>query len=362
MLQRRLLISAATAGAAITAVPAIAQAQTSPALPNVRWRLSSSFPKALDTIYGGAEYFADRVSKLTDGKFKISTHAAGELNPPLQAFDAVSSNAVEMCQTVGFYAVGKDPAFQFDAAIPFGMNARQQNAWYYHGGGEKLLRELHAQYNTINFHGGNTGAQMGGWFKKDINSVADFKNLRFRIAGLSGDLVAKMGAIPQSIPGGETYGALEKGIIDAVEWIGPYDDEKLGFHKVAKNYYYPSFWEPGVQVSFIANLKEYEKLPQVYKEAIASAAKETMVDMTAEYDAKNATALLRLAGQGVQFKRFPDDVLTSAKAAAAALFAEKSAQSENFKKIYASYEDFRKKQVTWWSFAERSMMNITSPR
>jgi TRAP-type mannitol/chloroaromatic compound transport system substrate-binding protein len=356
-MKRRSLISTAALGAAATASSAFAQT-----LPRVRWRLTSSFPKSLDTIYGGAEYFAERVSKLTEGRFKITVHAPGEIVPALQAFDAVSNGTLEMCQTVGFYAAGKDPAFQFDAAIPFGMNARQQNAWYYHGGGEKLLRDLHAQYGTINFHGGNTGAQMGGWFRKEIKSVQDFKGMRFRIAGLSGDLVAKLGAVPQAIPAGETYGALEKGVIDAVEWIGPYDDEKLGFHKVAKNYYYPSFWEPGVQVSFIANSKEYEKLPAQYKEAIISASKETLVDMTAEYDTKNALAIFRLAQQGVAFKRFPDDILVAAKAAASAVFEEKSAQSTNFKTIFAAYEDFRKRQNTWWAFAERSMMMINTSR
>jgi TRAP-type mannitol/chloroaromatic compound transport system substrate-binding protein len=351
-MKRRTLMSA-TALAAATASSAFAQVQ-----PNVRWRLSSSFPKSLDTIYGAAELFADRVSKLTEGKFRITVHQAGELIPALQVFDGVSNNTVEMCQTVGFYAAGKDPAFQFDAGFPFGMNARQQNAWYYYGGGDKLLRDLYAQYGIINFPGGNTGAQMGGWFRKEIKSVADFKGLRFRIAGLSGDVIAKLGGIPQAIPAGETYGALEKGALDAVEWIGPYDDEKLGFHRVAKNYYYPSFWEPGVQVSFLTNMKEYEKLPAQYKEALASAAKEIMVDMMSEYDTKNAEAIIRLASQGVKFQRFPDDVLVSARAATSNVIDEFSAKSDNFKKIYAAYDQFRKRQNIWWSFAERSMMNV----
>ncbi|MEY4416163.1 MAG: hypothetical protein RIQ53_3456, partial [Pseudomonadota bacterium] len=203
--------------------PAIVQAQA-----QVRWRLASSFPKSLDTIYGGADEFARKVSELTGGKFQISVHSAGELMPAFGVVDGVQNGTVEACHTVPYYFFGKDETFALGAAIPFGMNSRQMTAWMMEGNGMKLMREFYAQYNIVNFMGGNTGAQMAGWYRKEIKSAADVKGLKFRIGGFAGKVLERMGGVPQNIPGGEIYQSLEKGTIDAAEWIGPYDDQKLG--------------------------------------------------------------------------------------------------------------------------------------
>ncbi len=240
---------AAGAGVATTvAAPAIAQSQ-----PTIKWRLTSSFPKSLDTIYGGADVLANRLRAMTGGKFDIRVFAGGEIVPGLQALDAVQQGTVEMCHTCSYYYVGKDKTFGFGTSVPFGMNPRQMNAWIYYGGGQKLLDEFYANYNVVSFAGGNTGTQMGGWFRKEIKTLDDVKGLKMRIAGLGGAVFERLGAVPQQIAGSDIYPALEKGTIDAAEWVGPYDDEKLGFFKVAKNYYYPGWWEPGPTFHFFVN-------------------------------------------------------------------------------------------------------------
>ena len=259
-MERRSFLKKATiatgVGGATLAVPAMAQTQ-----PSLNWRLVSSFPKSLDNLYGTSEIFANALRKATDGKFNIKVFAAGEIVPPLQVLDAVQNGTVEVGHTAGYYSLGKDSAFIFDTAAPFGMTARQQTAWMLHGNGMKLMRELYASYNIVNFMGGQTGTQMGGWFRKEIKTVADLKGLKFRIAGFAGNILSKMGVVPQQIPAGEIYSALEKGTIDAAEFVGPYDDEKLGLAKVAKNYYYPAWWEGGASLSFLVNKKKWDELP-----------------------------------------------------------------------------------------------------
>lgn len=236
----------ATAAGAGLAPTVIAQSQTQPSaqpaspppgtgLPTIKWRLASSFPKSLDTIYGGAEVLAKRIAELTDGKFEIRVFAGGEIVPPFGVLDAVQQNTVECCHTCGYYFHGKNKAFSIDTAIPFGLNARQMNAWYYYGDGLTLAREFFAKYNVINFPGGNTGTQMGGWFRKEVKSLEDLKGLKMRIPGFGAEVFLALGAVPQALPGGEIYPALERGAIDAAEWVGPYDDEKLGFYKDRKS-------------------------------------------------------------------------------------------------------------------------------
>ena len=241
-MKRRKFLTAMGAGAVAAAVakPAIAQS-----MPELKWRLTASWPKALDTLYGACTTFAKYISDATDGKFQIQTFAAGEIVPGLQVLDAVQNGTVEMGHTATYYYIGKDPTWALFCAFPFGLNARQQNAWYYDGDGQKLIDEFGAKYNCKCLLAGNTGTQMGGWFRKEISTVADLKGLKFRIGGWAGKTMAKLGAIPQQIAGGDIYPALEKGTIDAAEWVGPYDDEKLGFYKVAKYYYYPGWWEGG---------------------------------------------------------------------------------------------------------------------
>lgn len=340
------------AGAAGLAAATVAAPALGAEAPSVRWRLASSFPKSLDTIYGGAETLAKRVSELTGGKFQIRVFAGGEIVPGTQVLDAVQSGTVECGHTASYYYVGKNKAFAFDTSIPFGLTSRQQAAWMYFGGGMALMREFFAQYGVVNFPGGNTGAQMGGWFRNEVKSLADLKGLKMRIPGLGGEIMARLGAVPQTIAGGDIYPALEKGTIDATEWVGPYDDEKLGFYKVAKNYYYPGFWEPGPQLSFLVGKKEWDKLPPEYKAAFEAAAAEANILMQAEYDAKNPQALVSLLQKGVKLHKYPADILKAAQTEAFKLYDEEAAKNPAFAKIYASWKKFRSLEQGWFNLAE----------
>jgi TRAP-type mannitol/chloroaromatic compound transport system substrate-binding protein len=348
MERRSFVRSAGIAGVlAAGAAPAIVHAQA-----NIRWRLASSFPKSLDTIFGAADVFAKKVSELTGGKFVITTHAAGELMPAFGVVDGVQNATVEMAHTVPYYFFGKDETFAIGAAIPFGLNSRQMTAWMIEGNGLKLMREFYANYNIINFMGGNTGAQMGGWFRKPLTSVADMKGLKFRIGGFAGKVIERMGGVPQNIPGGEIYQALEKGTIDAAEWVGPYDDQKLGFNKVAPNYAYPAWWEGGPQVDFFLNRKAYDALTPEYKAVIECASSVAHTDMQAKYDAKNPTALKQLVATGTKLFRTPKDVMDLAFKESMALYSELSAKNPNWKKVYEDYAKFRADQNLWFRFAE----------
>src|SRR6266571_1195209 len=274
-----LKVSATGAAAATVASPAIAQSS-----PEIKWRMTSSFPKSLDTIYGGAVELSKYVAEMTDNKFQIQVFAAGEVVPGLQSLDATANGTVEMCHTVSYYYVGKDPTFAIYSSVPFGLNARQQNSWWYQGGGMELGNEFFKKFGVIGFHAGNTGAQMGGWFRKEIKTVADLSGLKFRIGGIAGQVLQKVGVVPQQIAGGEIYPALEKGTIDAAEWVGPYDDEKLGFQKVAKFYYYPGFWEGGPMLMTLVNEKKWNELPKPYQAALTAACGEVNAWMPAKYD------------------------------------------------------------------------------
>jgi len=348
-MQRRSFVHGAGLAGVLAAgtAPAIVHAQA-----NIRWRLASSFPKSLDTIYGAADVFAKAVSAMSGGKFQISVHAGGELMPPFGVVDGVQGGTVEMAHTAPYYFFGKDPTFALDCAIPFGLNSRQMSAWMYEGNGMKLLREYYAKYNIVNFPMGNTGAQMGGWYRKEIKSLADVKGLKMRIGGFGGAVLARIGGVPQNIPGGEIYQSLEKGTIDAAEWVGPYDDQKLGFNKVAPNYYYPGWWEGGPQLSLYVNSKAYEGLTPEYKAMIQSAASQAHVDMQARYDARNPAALKQLVGAGTKLFRFPKDVMEGAFKEAMALYSELSSSNPAWKKIYEDYAAFRRDANLWFRFTE----------
>src|SRR5690606_7070050 len=247
-MQRRRFLTLAGAGGAALAAPAVAQEA-----PAVNWRMPSSFPRSLDTVWGAAEFLAARVAAMTDGKFSIRPFSAGELVPPLQVLDAVQNGTTECGHTAGFYYLGKEPALVFDTGVPFGLTPRQQSAWLAYGGGKELMDELYSKFNAIVIPCGNTGAQMGGWFRNEITKPEDFNGLRIRTPGLLSMVYEKLGAIPQQIAGSDIYPALEKGSLDAVEWVGPYDDEKLGFAKVAKYYYGPGVMELGANLAFNVN-------------------------------------------------------------------------------------------------------------
>ena len=245
--------------------------------------------------------FAKNVSEATDGNFQIQCFPAGEIVPGLQAADKVTDGTVEMGHTASYYYWGKDPTFAFGTAVPFGLNARQQNAWMYDGGGIELMNEFYAGYNIHALPGGNTGAQMGGWFRKEIKTVADLKGVKMRIGGFGGKVIAKLGVVPQQIAGGEIYPALEKGTIDAAEWVGPYDDQKLGFNKVAPFYYYPGWWEGGPMLHFFINKDKWDELPKSYQAIItAAAALRQCRHAWRKYDHLNPAALKKLVADGAQ--------------------------------------------------------------
>ena len=316
---------------------------------------TSSFPKSLDTIYGGADTFSKALAELTDGKFQVQVFASGEIVPGLQALDAVTNNTVECCHTCSYYFVGKDPTFGFGTAVPFGLNYRIQNAWLYAGGGNELMNEFYANYNVYGVPAGNTGVQMGGWFRDEIKAVGDLGGLKMRIAGFAGQVMQRLGAVPQQIAGGDIYPALEKGTIDAAEWVGPYDDEKLGFYKVAKFYYYPGWWEAGPSIHLFINLEQWNSLPPSYKAAVQNAAAHANSHMMAKYDILNPTALKRLVANGVQLRPYPAEVLQAAYTAANELYAETAEKNANFKKVLDSWLPFRNDGYLWWQVAEITM-------
>ena len=353
-MQRRSFLKNTTlaAGAGALAVPALAQGPAS-----VSWRMASSFPKTLDAIYGPAERFIQRLAALTGGKFVIRQFAAGEVVPGLQVMDAVQAGTVEVGHTPAYYYFGKDPTFAFDCAVPFGLTSRQQTAWFEAGGGRELLREFYKGYGIINFMGGNTGTQMGGWYRKEIRTVADMKGLKMRVAGFAGRVMERMGVVPQQIPASDVYGALEKGSIDAAEWVGPYDDEKLGLAKVAPHYYYPGWWEAGPQLSFYVGQAAWDKLPKEFQAAFEAAAYECHVVMQADYDARNPASLGRLIKNGAKLHAFSKEIMDAAYKHSAAVMEEESAKNAKFRKIYEPWKKFRNDQNQWASVAESTMQN-----
>ncbi|MBJ7264588.1 MAG: TRAP transporter substrate-binding protein [Burkholderiaceae bacterium] len=350
-MQRRSFLSkaalGAVAGGAAMAAPAIAQES-----PAISWRLASSFPRSADAIYSGGESVARYVAEATGGKFNIRAFPAGEIVPALQVLDGVQNGTIECGHTASYYYYGKDPILSFDAAVPFGLNTRQMNAWMRHGDGLKLLREAFKKYNIVNFSCGYTGTQMGGWFRNEIKSVEDLKGLKFRVSAFAGAVLSRLGVVPQQIAGGDIYPALEKGTIDGAEWIGPYDDEKLGFHKVARNYYFPGWWEGTLQVSLYVNQQSFDALPKHYQAALANATAAATNDMIAKYDAENPNALRRLVSEGAVLKSFPKPVLDACYAESLKLYDELSAKDPNFKKIYESMVAFRDNALPWFRVAE----------
>jgi TRAP-type mannitol/chloroaromatic compound transport system substrate-binding protein len=318
----------------------------------IRWRLASSFPKSLDTIYGAAEVFAAKVKAMSGGKFEISTHPGGELMPPFGVVDGVQNGTVECAHTAPYYFFGKNEAFALGCAIPFGLNSRQMTAWQYEGNGLKLMREFYAKFNMTSFPMGNTGAQMGGWYRKEIKSLKDVKGLKMRIGGFAGKVLERLGGVPQNIPGGEIYAALEKGTIDATEWVGPYDDQKLGFNKVAPFYYYPGWWEGGPQLDLYVNQKAFDALSAENKAIVESAAAFAHTTMQARYDALNPNALKQLVAAGTKLRPFSADVMAEAFKQSLSLYDELNAKNEDWKKIYADYSKFRADQNLWFRFTE----------
>ena len=340
-------LAGATTAAAAVAKPAIAQQ-----MPELKWRCTSSYPKSLDTIYGAAEIFAKAVAEVTDNKFQIQVFASGEIVPGLNAADAVTNGTVEMCHTASYYYVGKDPTYAFGTAVPFGLNSRMQNAWMYFGGGMELMNEFYKKANIYAIPCGNTGCQMGGWFRKEIKDASDFNGLKFRIGGYAGRVLQKLGCVPQQIAGSDIYPALEKGTIDAAEWVGPHDDEKLGFHKVAQFYYYPGWWEGGAMLHNFINIDRWNALPPIYKTVVRTCSDMANTWMQSKYDAVNPMALRRLLTAGTKLMPFSTPVMEVCLNASLELYHEVSASNPDFKKAYESMIAFRGDQYLWWQVAE----------
>ncbi|HMN80379.1 MAG TPA: TRAP transporter substrate-binding protein [Burkholderiaceae bacterium] len=358
MQRRRFLTRAGAAGGTLAAAGAPVLAQGG--APEIRWRLASSYPKSLTSIFAAMENTAKRVGELTDGRFHITVHAAGELVPPLGVLDGVEKGTIEAGHSASYFYIGKDPAFGFHTALPFGLNMRAQNAWLYLGGGQQLIDEFLTGYNVMALPVGNTGAQMAGWYRKEIKSLADLKGLKFRVGGLAGMVLSRLGVVTQQLAAGDLYPALEKGVIDAAEFVGPLDDEKLGLHKVAKYYYYPGWWEGSATLSLFINLKAWAALPPLYQTALRVASAEANQWLTMKYDTENPQALRRLVAGGAQLRAFPRDVTQAAFKAAGELYAELSDKSPAFKKIYDHWSKFRAEQVLWAQFCDLPFDNLMS--
>ena len=344
-------MKAAGLGLATSAIAAPAIAQS---MPEIKWRLTASWPRSLDTLNGACETFSKFVGEASDGKFQIQAFAAGEIVPGLQVLDAVSNGTVECGHTATYYYIGKDPTWALFCAVPFGLNSRQQNAWFYDGDGQKLIDEFGKKSNVKCLLAGNTGCQMGGWFNKEIKEPGDFNGLKMRIGGWAGKTLQKLGCVPQQLAGGDIYPALEKGTIDAAEWVGPYDDEKLGFYKVVKYYYYPGWWEGGTTNHILINLAKWNELPKSYQAILTAAAGYTNVEEQARYDARNPAALKRLVAGGTQLRPFPLPVMEACLKASQEVNAETSAANADYKKVWENILAFRSDEYLWWQVAEYS--------
>jgi TRAP-type mannitol/chloroaromatic compound transport system substrate-binding protein len=341
--RRSLIKRAGIAGVLASGVAPAVHAQAA-----VRWRMASSFPKSLDTIFGSGETFSRTVKALSGGKFEVSVHAAGELMPAFGVVDALQNSTIEMAQTAPYYFTGKNSIFAFGCAVPFGLTGRQMDAWMEHGNGRKLMDAFYAQYNIKSASAGNTGTQMGGWYRKEIKTVADLKGLKMRLGGgLFGEAMAKLGVVAQNMPAGELYQSLEKGTLDATEFVGPYDDEKLGFNKVAPFYYYPGWWEGGAELEFFINKKAYEGLSAENKAIVDAATQVAARDMESKYAALNPIALKRLVAAGTKLRPFSKELMDAGYKASMQVFAEHEAKSPEFKKIHQDMRAFQRDQVLW---------------
>jgi TRAP-type mannitol/chloroaromatic compound transport system substrate-binding protein len=348
-IDRRRFITGAGVAAASASIAAPAVAQT---MPEVKWRLTSSFPKSLDTIFGTGEMLARYVAEATDNRFQIQVFGPGEIVPGLQALDAVQTGTVECAHTPTYFYIGKDPTLAFGTGIPFGLNARQQHAWWHFLDGRTITNDVLARYNAVAFAAGSSGAQMGGFFRKEIKEVADLNGLKFRIGGLAGQILAKLGVVPQQLAPGDVYPALERGALDAAEFVGPYDDEKLGFLRVAKFYYAPGWWEGGAMLHLIVNKQQFEALPPHYRGILANACEAAHNWMLAKYDAVNGAALRRMVEKGAELRVFPAAVMDAALKASNETYAEISSKNADFKRAWESLQAYRQEVLPWWQLNE----------
>ncbi len=359
-MQRRKFITAGLlAGSAVLATACGKKEEKKPEAPVVQtkksyeWRMVTTWPKNFPGLGTGANKLAQYITDASEGRLKVTVYGGGEVVPPLESFDAVSKGTAEMGHGAAYYWKGKSPATQFFAAVPFGLNAQETNAWIYSGGGQKLWDDLYAQFNLKPFLAGNTGVQMGGWFNREINSLDDMNGLKIRMPGLGGDVLTAIGAVANTLPGGEIFTSLQSGAIDATEWVGPYNDLAFGFYKVAKFYYYPGWHEPGTALEAFVNKQAYDALPADLQQIVTVACQAANNDMLAEFTAKNGDALATLVNEhNVQLKRFPDEVLKKLSTVSEEVVSDVASGDADAKKVYENFSAFRSKVSKWTTLSE----------
>ena len=365
-MNRRSFLNASTLAVAATAatgcgLPQAEVVEAGSDLPAVTWQMATSWTPSVDTIYRSAVDFTKRVAALTRGRFQIQTRAAGELVPGLEVMSAVEQGGVEAGHTASYYYIGKSPVAAFGTALPFGLTARQNVAWFYQAGGLEMLQAFYAdRFGIIQFPAGSTGTQMGGWFNRELESVKDLAGLKMRIPGLGGRVMDRLGVLVQVLPGGEIYQALVTGAIDAAEWIGPHEDMLMGFHLAAGNYYYPGWWEPGATVEVQINLKAWNELPPQYQAAVRAAAVGANLNAVANSDVLNIAALAELRRTDVNLRPFPIDIVQTAEVEAFAIYEEMAAQDADFAEVFRHWNDFRISIREWHGVAESAFLNYRS--
>ena len=363
-MKRREFLKKAGAGAAAAGAATVVNAPFVHAGPKkVQWKMVTTWPPKLPYLQTGADRIAKMVDKLTGGNFKIRVYAGGELVPAFGSFDAVSKGTVQAASSAGYYWAGKEPACQWFAAVPFGLNAQGMASWLWAGGGLKLWEEVYGAFNLVPRPCGNTGVQMGGWFNKEINTIDDYKGLKMRIPGLGGKVVAKAGGTVVLSPGAEIFTNLERGVIDATEWVGPLHDKIMGFYKVAKYYYYPGWHEPGTVLEAFFNKKAYNDLPKEYQQILDLACKECYPWMLAGFDADNGAALQELITKHkVKLVQFPEKVMDSLRKLADEVVAEQAASSPMAKKVNDHFQKFRKQVGIWGQISEKAYYNTVAEK
>ena len=339
------------------------QLVSKPAAPIINWRMATSWDRYFEILFEGIETLCRSVSTMTEGRFTITPYPGGDLSPPLEVFDVVSEGTVECCHTNTFYSFQKSPALAFGTALPFGLNAQQQNAWLYEGKGLDALQKIFSQFNIVGFPAGNSGTQMGGWFRREINTVSDLKNLRMRVPGLGGQIMSRLGVKVMTVSGQDIVPTLLEGSIDAVEWIGPFDDFTLGLQKAAPYYYYPGWWEPGTTYMVLVNQGEWNKLPSNYQAIFQTAAAAANLKTLARYNAVNGEILERLLLEGIRLAPFSPEILNTARKTAWELYEEIASKDATFREVYSQWREFRSQLFDWnrvssLSFSQFAFKNI----
>lgn len=362
MVDRRTLLaslaaSAAAGGCGRKSAPSVASA---PGKERFSWKMVTTWPPNFPGLGTGASTLARYLEQASGGRLRVQIYAAGELIPAFEVFDAVSSGAAELGHSGAYYWRGKSEAVQFFSTVPFGLNTHEMNAWLYYGGGLELWREVYAPFNLIPFPAGNTGVQMGGWFNRQINGMDDLRGLKMRMQGIGGEVLRLAGGTPVSLPGSELFTALQTGSIDATEWVGPYNDLAFGLHQAARYYYYPGWHEPGPTMECMVNAQAYGRLPQDLKAAVRVACQAANLDMTAEFNARNATALEQIrADDSIEIRAFPADVLAGLRALTVEVIESLTARDPTAARVWSSYRQFLSQARAWQRISEQALLSTS---